>query len=109
MAGRLTDLHVAMLPSDVPAWMIVVLITILTANEVVWYSLVSLFFGSSPVRRFYVIANDGSIGPRELSRISRPAPALAGARCRVRPRRRKPAPPQDEWPRYGHGADDARV
>jgi threonine/homoserine/homoserine lactone efflux protein len=36
--------------------MIVALIAILTINEVVWYSLVSLFFGSSPVRRFYLIA-----------------------------------------------------
>jgi threonine/homoserine/homoserine lactone efflux protein len=25
-------------------------------NEIVWYSLVSLFFGASPVRRFYLIA-----------------------------------------------------
>jgi threonine/homoserine/homoserine lactone efflux protein len=25
-------------------------------NEIIWYSLVSLFFGSSPVRRSYLIA-----------------------------------------------------
>jgi hypothetical protein len=29
----------------------VALIAILTMNEIVWHSLVSLFFGSSPVRR----------------------------------------------------------
>ena len=50
------SIFVAMLPSDVPPWMAVALIVILTTNEVVWYSLVSLFFGSSPVRRFYLVA-----------------------------------------------------
>ena len=45
-----------MLPSEVPGWMIAALITIVTVNEIVWYSLVSLFFGSSPVRRFYLVA-----------------------------------------------------
>jgi RhtB (resistance to homoserine/threonine) family protein len=49
------SIFVAMLPSEVPAWMTVVLIAILTMNEIVWYSLVSLFFGSSPVRRLYLI------------------------------------------------------
>jgi threonine/homoserine/homoserine lactone efflux protein len=50
------SIFVAMLPSELPGWMIVALIAILTMNEIVWYSLVSLFFGSSPVRRFYLIA-----------------------------------------------------
>jgi RhtB (resistance to homoserine/threonine) family protein len=50
------SIFVAMLPSEVPTWMIVALIVIVTMNEVVWYSLVSLFFGSSPVRRFYLVA-----------------------------------------------------
>src|SRR5262249_20751279 len=50
------SIFVAMLPSEVPAWMIAALIALLTMNEIVWYSLVSLFFGSSPVRRFYLIA-----------------------------------------------------
>ena len=50
------SIFIAMLPSEVPTWMIVALIAIVTINEVVWYSLVSLFFGSSPVRRFYLIA-----------------------------------------------------
>jgi threonine/homoserine/homoserine lactone efflux protein len=50
------SIFVAMLPSEMPTWMIVALIVILTMNEVVWYSLVSLFFGSSPVRRCYLVA-----------------------------------------------------
>jgi threonine/homoserine/homoserine lactone efflux protein len=45
-----------MLPSEVPGWMIAALIAIVTMNEIVWYSLVSLFFGSSPVRRVYLVA-----------------------------------------------------
>jgi threonine/homoserine/homoserine lactone efflux protein len=45
-----------MLPSEVPGWMIAALIASVTMNEIVWYSLVSLFFGSSPVRRFYLTA-----------------------------------------------------
>jgi threonine/homoserine/homoserine lactone efflux protein len=36
--------------------MVTALIAIVTMNEIVWYSLVSLFFGSSPVRRFYLVA-----------------------------------------------------
>ena len=48
------SIFVALLPSELPAWMIVALIAMLTMNEIVWYSLVSLFFGSSPVRRFYL-------------------------------------------------------
>jgi len=50
------SIFVAMLPSEVPGWMVVTLIAIVTMNEIVWYSVVSLFFGSSPVRRFYFIA-----------------------------------------------------
>jgi RhtB (resistance to homoserine/threonine) family protein len=50
------SIFVAMLPGEVPGWMIAALITIVTMNEIVWYSLVSLFFGSTPVRRFYLIA-----------------------------------------------------
>jgi RhtB (resistance to homoserine/threonine) family protein len=50
------SIFVAMLPSEVPGWMIAALIAIVTMNEIVWYSLVSLFFGSSPVRRFYLTA-----------------------------------------------------
>jgi RhtB (resistance to homoserine/threonine) family protein len=50
------SIFLAMLPSDLPGWMAVALIAIVTMNEIVWYSLVSLFFGSSPVRRFYLVA-----------------------------------------------------
>jgi len=48
------SIFVAMLPQDVPGWMIVALIAIVTANEIVWYTLVALCFGSGPVRRFYL-------------------------------------------------------
>jgi threonine/homoserine/homoserine lactone efflux protein len=48
-------IFVAVLPSDVPGWMIAVPIAIVTMNEIVWYSLVSMFFGSSTVRRFYLM------------------------------------------------------
>jgi RhtB (resistance to homoserine/threonine) family protein len=50
------SLFVAMLPREVPGWMIATLIAIVTMNEIVWYSLVSLFFGSSTVRRLYLAA-----------------------------------------------------
>jgi RhtB (resistance to homoserine/threonine) family protein len=50
------SIFVAMLPSEVPAWMVIALIAIVTLNEVVWYSLVSLFFAAPPVRRFYLVA-----------------------------------------------------
>jgi threonine/homoserine/homoserine lactone efflux protein len=50
------SIFVAMLPSEVPGWMVATLIAIVTANEIVWYSVVSLFFGSPPVRHFYLIA-----------------------------------------------------
>lgn len=48
------SIFVAMLPREVPPWMIAALLAIVTLNEVVWYSLVSLFFGAPPVRTFYI-------------------------------------------------------
>lgn len=48
------SIFVAMLPQSVPAWMILALIAIVTLNEIVWYTLVALCFGSGPVRRFYL-------------------------------------------------------
>ena len=48
------SIFVAMLPPDVPGWMMLALIAIVTANEIIWYSLVSLCFGSVPVRRAYM-------------------------------------------------------
>jgi threonine efflux protein len=77
------SIFVAMLPNAAPSWMVVALIAIVTMNEVVWYSLVSLFFGSSPVRRFYLMAKRwidratgaflGLLGLRLLWRAGDPA------------------------------------
>jgi RhtB (resistance to homoserine/threonine) family protein len=77
------SIFVAMLPREIPRWMIVALIAIVTMNEIVWYSLVSLFFGSSPVRRFYLRAKRwidratgaflGLLGLRLLARAADPA------------------------------------
>jgi len=50
------SIFVAMLPNEMPDWMIAALLAIVTMNEILWYSLVSLFFGSSPARRFYLVA-----------------------------------------------------
>ncbi|HEY3145214.1 MAG TPA: LysE family transporter [Dongiaceae bacterium] len=50
------SIFVAMLPSSPPGWMTLALILMVTMNEIVWYSLVSLFFASSPVRRAYLTA-----------------------------------------------------
>jgi RhtB (resistance to homoserine/threonine) family protein len=50
------SIFVAMLPREVPPWMIVALLVIVTLNEIVWYSLVALFFGAGPVRTFYIRA-----------------------------------------------------
>lgn len=50
------SIFVAMLPATVPGWMAVALIALVSFNEVWWYSLVALFFGASPVRRFYLKA-----------------------------------------------------
>lgn len=50
------SIFIAMLPSDVPVWMMMVLIGIVTFNEVCWYTVVALFFGARPVRQFYIRA-----------------------------------------------------
>jgi threonine/homoserine/homoserine lactone efflux protein len=50
------SIFIAMLPSDVPLWMTLALVAIVTFNEVWWYSAVALFFGSGRVRRFYIRA-----------------------------------------------------
>jgi threonine/homoserine/homoserine lactone efflux protein len=47
---------IAMLPAQVPLWMSLSLIAIVSFNEVWWYSVVAVFFGSPPVRRFYLAA-----------------------------------------------------
>lgn len=48
------SIFVAMLPAQVPLWMTVALIAMVSLNEVWWYSLVALFFGSGPVRKRYL-------------------------------------------------------
>jgi threonine/homoserine/homoserine lactone efflux protein len=50
------SIFIAMLPAQVPLWMTLALIFIVSFNEVWWYSAVSLFFGSGPVRAFYLKA-----------------------------------------------------
>jgi threonine/homoserine/homoserine lactone efflux protein len=48
------SIFVAMLPAHPPLWMMLTLILIVSLNEVWWYSVVALFFGSGPVRHFYL-------------------------------------------------------
>jgi threonine/homoserine/homoserine lactone efflux protein len=48
------SIFIAMLPREVPWWMALALIGIVTSNEIAWYSLVALLFGSAPVRRRYL-------------------------------------------------------
>ena len=48
------SIFIAMLPAEVPLWMTLALIVIVSFNEVWWYSVVALFFGSGPVRNFYI-------------------------------------------------------
>lgn len=50
------SIFLAMLPAQVPLWMILSLIFIVSFNEVWWYTVVALFFGSGPVRTFYLRA-----------------------------------------------------
>ncbi len=50
------SIFIAMLPANVPLWMTLALIAIVSFNEVWWYTVVALFFGSGPVRRFYLKA-----------------------------------------------------
>lgn len=50
------SIFLAMLPADVPLWMTLSLVAIVVFNNIWWYSAVALFFGSGPVRRFYIKA-----------------------------------------------------
>lgn len=56
VAAFFGSIFFAMLPASVPLWMSLALIAIMSFNEVCWYSAVALFFGSGPVRRFYLAA-----------------------------------------------------
>ena len=44
------SIFIAMLPGTVSLWMTVALIALVSLNEVWWYALVALFFGSGPVQ-----------------------------------------------------------
>ena len=50
------SIFIAMLPANPPLWMLLALLAIVSLNEVWWYSVVALFFGSGPVRNFYLRA-----------------------------------------------------
>lgn len=50
------SIFIAMLPANPPLWMLLALLAIVTLNEVWWYSAVALFFGTGPVRAFYLRA-----------------------------------------------------
>ncbi len=50
------SIFIAMLPADVPLWMTLALIAIVTFNEIWWYSAVAVFFSSGPIRGFYLRA-----------------------------------------------------
>jgi threonine/homoserine/homoserine lactone efflux protein len=50
------SIFIAMLPHEVPFSLSLGLIAVVTFNEVWWYSAVALFFGSGPVRAFYLKA-----------------------------------------------------
>lgn len=78
------SIFIAMLPAQVPLWMTLALIFIVSFNEVWWYSAVALFFGAGPVRAFYLRAKAwidrvtglflGALGLRLLwSAFDRPA------------------------------------
>jgi threonine/homoserine/homoserine lactone efflux protein len=50
------SVFIALLPPEVPLWMALALIAIVSLNEVWWYSVVALFFGSGPMRNAYLRA-----------------------------------------------------
>jgi threonine/homoserine/homoserine lactone efflux protein len=50
------SIFIAMLPRELPLWLALSLIAVVTFNEVWWYSAVALLFGSGPVRRRYLAA-----------------------------------------------------
>ena len=54
VAAFFGSIFVAILPKEVPGWMMIALVVIFTVNEISWYTLVSFCFGSAPVRRTYI-------------------------------------------------------
>jgi threonine/homoserine/homoserine lactone efflux protein len=50
------SIFIAMLPANPPLWLLFALLAIVTFNEFWWYTLVAMFFGTGPVRNFYISA-----------------------------------------------------
>jgi RhtB (resistance to homoserine/threonine) family protein len=50
------SIFIAMLPANPQLWLLLALLALVTFNEFWWYSVVALFFGAGPVRRFYLRA-----------------------------------------------------
>lgn len=50
------SIFISLLPSEVPLWLSLSLIALVSFNELWWYSAVSLFFSLPPVRRSYLAA-----------------------------------------------------
>jgi threonine/homoserine/homoserine lactone efflux protein len=48
------SIFIAMLPESPPLWMLFALLGVVVFNEFWWYSVVALFFGTGPVRSFYI-------------------------------------------------------
>ena len=53
------SVFVAILPADIPAWMVFALVVIVSFNEFWWYSVVSICCGSAPIRAFYIKIKSG--------------------------------------------------
>lgn len=51
-----SSIFIALLPKETPTWMLVALVGIVFCNDLWWYSLVSVFFASGPVRGYYLRA-----------------------------------------------------
>jgi threonine/homoserine/homoserine lactone efflux protein len=47
------SIFIAMLPAHPPLWLLFALLALVTFNEFWWYTLVAMFFGAGPVRKFY--------------------------------------------------------
>jgi threonine/homoserine/homoserine lactone efflux protein len=50
------SIFVAMFPANPPLWMILAIWLIVSFNEFWWYTVVALFFGTGPVKTFYLRA-----------------------------------------------------
>ena len=50
------SIFIALMPNEIPLWMTIALIALVSFNEVWWYSFVALFFGLKPIKTFYLRA-----------------------------------------------------